>query len=133
MLSTKSNPGAFMIGALFGSLVGASVALLYAPRSGEETRTVIKEKGIELKDKAVTSGEELVHKAEEAAGQARTRIGETAEATRKRAAELQERGQVFLDEKREQIKGAIDAGKHTFVRQQPAIVENGVEEPSPES
>ena len=67
MSTPKKNLGSFITGAFLGSLVGAGVALLYAPQSGEDTRMVIKEKSIELKDKAVETGDELRHKAEEAA------------------------------------------------------------------
>jgi gas vesicle protein len=42
----------FLIGLIIGGLVGAAVALLYAPQSGEETRAAIKEKSIELRDQA---------------------------------------------------------------------------------
>ena len=35
-----------------GALAGAAIALLYAPRSGEETRRLIADKGREIKNKA---------------------------------------------------------------------------------
>jgi gas vesicle protein len=130
MSSTKNKTGAFLTGAFFGSLIGGTIALLYAPQAGEETRTVIKEKSIELKDKAVESGEEIYHKAEETAAQARTRLEETASATRERAVDLQQRSQSFLDEQRERIKSAIDAGKKSFEKEETAALENGVEEPA---
>lgn len=119
-----------MIGAAFGGLVGAAVALLYAPQSGESTRLVIKEKSIELKDKAVETGDELMHKAEEVTTTARKRIEETAEATKMKAQEFQTRGQSFLDEQRERIKTAIEAGSKP-VETPEALVENGVEQPEP--
>ena len=40
--------GAFLVGFVVGGLVGAAVALLYAPQSGMETRAYIKDKSIEL-------------------------------------------------------------------------------------
>ena len=42
--------GAFVSGLIIGGLVGAATALLLAPQSGDETRTMIREKSIELKD-----------------------------------------------------------------------------------
>ena len=42
--------GSFFSGILLGGLIGAAVALLMAPQSGEETRKLIREKGIELRD-----------------------------------------------------------------------------------
>ena len=46
-MSNKSGDfGAFLAGFLVGGLIGAATALLMAPQSGEETRTLIQEKGI---------------------------------------------------------------------------------------
>jgi gas vesicle protein len=132
-MSTKSKTGAFLTGAVFGSLIGGTIALLFAPQTGEETRTVIKEKSNELKDRAIETGEEIRHKAEETAAQARTRIEETATVTRERAADLQQRGQSFLDEQRERIKSAIDAGKKSLAKEDMVVAENGVEEPTAEA
>jgi gas vesicle protein len=61
--------GSFLAGFLIGGLIGAAAALLIAPQSGEETRTVIKTKSIELKDRAVTEATGLRSKAEEYARQ----------------------------------------------------------------
>ena len=47
-----TDVGAFLIGFLAGGLVGATTALLLAPRSGEETRGQIHQKGVELRGKA---------------------------------------------------------------------------------
>jgi len=40
----------FLSGVLTGALVGAAVALLFAPESGEEVRLQIQERSIRLKD-----------------------------------------------------------------------------------
>ncbi len=50
-MSRDSGFGDFLAGFLLGGLVGAAVALLFAPQSGEETVSMIREKGIELKDR----------------------------------------------------------------------------------
>jgi gas vesicle protein len=47
-----TDVGAFFVGFLVGGLVGAATALLLAPRSGEETRGQIHQKGVELRGKA---------------------------------------------------------------------------------
>jgi gas vesicle protein len=65
MSDNASEFGSFLAGFLIGGLVGAATALLLAPQSGEETRTVIKTKGIELKDKATTTTAEFRTRAEE--------------------------------------------------------------------
>lgn len=48
-MDENKSGGAFFAGFLMGVLVGAAVALLYTPQSGEKTRFLIQEKGIELK------------------------------------------------------------------------------------
>ena len=57
-MSDRDDFGAFLIGFTVGGLAGAVVALLFAPQSGTETRTLIKEKAIELKDVAGVKIEE---------------------------------------------------------------------------
>ena len=133
MSITSSKPGAFITGTLIGGLVGATVALLYAPRSGQETRTVIKEKSLELKDKAVETGEELRHKAQDFADQTKARIEETADATKEKAIDLQHRGQAFIDKQREQIQRAIQSGKKSMTQPEEAVLENGMQETTPAS
>ena len=61
MSDRDSEFGAFLAGIVVGGLVGAAVALLLAPQSGEDTRTLIKDKSIELKDKAAVTAEEARH------------------------------------------------------------------------
>ena len=51
-MSERDEFGAFLVGFIVGGLTGAVVALLFAPQSGEETRALIKDKSIELRDKA---------------------------------------------------------------------------------
>ena len=65
MSDNASEFGSFLAGFLIGGLVGAATALLLAPQSGEETRTVIKTKSIELKDKAASTTAEFRMKAED--------------------------------------------------------------------
>jgi gas vesicle protein len=47
------------VGLLAGALAGVITTLLLAPQSGEETRIQIREKGVELKDRAETTYADL--------------------------------------------------------------------------
>jgi len=47
-----NKKGKFARGALLGALVGAVAGVLFAPKSGKETRDDIKKKGLEAKDVA---------------------------------------------------------------------------------
>jgi gas vesicle protein len=51
MTENGNNQSNFLIGFLFGSILGALVGVFFAPKSGKELRSKIKEKGTEvLKD-----------------------------------------------------------------------------------
>ena len=108
-MSDNNDFGSFLSGFLVGGLVGAAVALLMAPQSGEETRGLIRDKSIEIKDKTVSSLEEAYARAEQAAADARTRADELAKVAQQRAEELRQRGQVVLEEQRAKISSAISS------------------------
>ena len=97
--------GAFISGLIIGGLVGAATALLLAPQSGEETRTMIREKSIELKDQV-----------EQTAAEARTKAERLAQEARLKAEELQKRGQVILEEQKARIERAVDSTRKTTRR-----------------
>ncbi|MCS7010960.1 MAG: YtxH domain-containing protein [Anaerolineales bacterium] len=78
-MSDRDEFGAFLIGFVVGGLTGAIVALLFAPQSGEETRTYIKEKSIELRDKAAEQAEQVASQAERLAEDVRARSREAIE------------------------------------------------------
>jgi gas vesicle protein len=77
-MSDHDDFGAFLAGFVVGGVTGAVVALLLAPQSGENTRTMIREKSIELRDKAAQSAEQAIARAEAAAAEARARAEELA-------------------------------------------------------
>jgi len=51
-MADSKHTGDFLAGLIVGSLVGAAAALLFAPQSGEETRAKIRERSIELQERA---------------------------------------------------------------------------------
>lgn len=87
-MSEHDDFGSFLVGFVVGGLTGAVVALLFAPQSGEETRTVIKEKGIELRDKASQTAEEALARAEAAAADAKVRYDQLASEVKSRSQEV---------------------------------------------
>ena len=108
-MSQSDDFGSFMAGFILGGLVGAATALLLAPQSGEETRTIIRDKSIELRDKAQVTAEEARKsaekayedartRAEKAIDETRTRAEELAAVTRERATEMTEKGKIVLEE-----------------------------------
>ena len=87
-MSEHDDFGSFLVGFVIGGLTGAVVALLFAPQSGEETRTVIKEKGYELRDRASQTAEETLARAEKAASDAKARYDELAEEVKSRGQDV---------------------------------------------
>jgi len=75
-MSTRSNTYASLLGGMvIGGLVGAGMALLSAPQSGQETRAAIRQRSIELKDRAVDEINVGRARASELAATGRERIG----------------------------------------------------------
>jgi gas vesicle protein len=87
-------------GFLLGLAVGAGVALLFAPRTGEETRRQLKNTGRRLRSAATEKAEDL----QEA-------LGGGYERTRDRIEEGLETARDTIGEKRETARDAVRAGK----------------------
>lgn len=99
----RGNEGSFstlLKGILIGGLIGAGFALLSAPRPGFETREIIREKGYEIKEKAIDRADEARAKAEELA-----RIGSS------RASDYKQRGQEVINEQRATLAGVVEGIK----------------------
>ena len=60
-MSDRGGGAEFFAGLVIGGLVGATLALLLAPQSGEETRAQIRDKGLEYKGRAEESLLEARH------------------------------------------------------------------------
>jgi gas vesicle protein len=114
--------GSYFAGFLMGGLIGAAVALLMAPASGEETRKYIREKGIELRDQTVNSLEAAAAEARERADEltklARERATELTKEAREfsgelrgRAEELRNRGEEIAEDVRMRGEAAVEAAK----------------------
>jgi gas vesicle protein len=122
MSQQENDFSAFLSGFVVGGLIGAAVAILFAPQSGEETRTVIRTKSGELKDIAYEQAGTVRTRATEAASTARVRTEQVLDEARQKAetigtstkeqvTDLQKRGQVVLEEQKERLNTAIEAGK----------------------
>ncbi len=77
---------------LAGLGIGAILALLFAPKSGKETRDYLTQKAAEGKDYMTAKGREL----------------------REQAEELMDKGKNLLSKERERVAAAIEAGRQTY-------------------
>ena len=91
-----STLGAF----LWGTLLGAGFALLVAPRSGAETRRLLRARGRELLDAAGDKADEL-----------RQLVSDGYERTKERVEEGLETARRAVDERRDAARDAVDAGR----------------------
>ena len=87
-MSENNDFVSFLAGMIIGGLVGAAAAMLMAPQSGEETRALIRDKGIELKDKAVDVGQDMQLRAEKALETTRVQLEDVVDELKSRTDEL---------------------------------------------
>ncbi len=69
-MSDRDAGSNFVSGFIIGAAIGAAIGFLYAPKTGQETRELLKHKAVELREKA----SEVTEKAKEAATEARKRV-----------------------------------------------------------
>jgi gas vesicle protein len=91
-------------GFLVGSLIGVATALLFAPRSGEETRAEIRDRAVDLRDRTTDTVRDSV-------SQARSRAYELKDTVVEKAEGLKDRGKQTLSRKLDDASQAIDNGK----------------------
>ena len=121
-MSDRDESGAFLVGFIVGGLTGAVVSLLFAPQSGEETRALIKDKSIELRDKAQVSAEEAIARAEAAAAEARARADDLARQLREKSKEVytdvRDRSQAAIEDVRERGKSVVENVRSKVVKKE---------------
>lgn len=92
MYNKCNGAGSFLTGVILGALVGAGVALLYAPQTGEETRKQLKVKADEAKKKALAMKKEAMEKMEKVKGEAAEKVDELKGKAQRAAKELKSGG-----------------------------------------
>jgi gas vesicle protein len=104
-MSDENRAGDFLAGLFFGGLMGAAmgatVALLLAPQPGDETRAQLRQKGIELKDRAA----------------------ELTEEARKKAGEWQEGGRTAIDTSKSRIEEVVEEGKKAAAKKKKELLD----------
>ena len=97
--STGSGIGWFLVGLGIGSVVG----VLFAPQSGSETREVLRSKADEGKDY----------------------VRAHARNVREHASDWVDRGKDVLNQQKDQIRSAVEAGKQAYRETTTAVADDG--------
>ena len=99
MSDDRSSGSGVILAFLLGGLTGAALAILFAPRSGEETREILggklregAERGRKIRDRATARGREMLED----------------------AADYVENQREALDKRRERLSAAVEAGRQAF-------------------
>lgn len=107
-MTQQSNGGAeFFAGLVIGGLVGAALALLLAPQSGEETRAQIRDKSLEFKDRAEEGVLEARHLIEKQMDGLQDQISSLQE----QVAALQGKGKEAFEKGKQSAGEALSRGK----------------------
>ena len=107
-MSDESNFGSFLMGFTVGALAGAIVSLLMAPQSGEETRQVLKEKAIGLKEKGAETYEDTKQRAETAYKDAIAKADELAKVAKEKASEISRSAKVKVEKLADDAAEAVE-------------------------
>jgi gas vesicle protein len=100
----SNNTLGVLTGLVIGGLAGAVAMLLLAPQSGEETRSQIQKKSVELRDR--TSGI-----LKDTAEQVRSNANKIATSGQEKLKELKQQGQELAAEQLDRVSEAAQAGK----------------------
>ena len=100
-MSEERNSGAsgIILSFLMGGLTGAALAILFAPRSGKETRELLgdkiregQEKGRDLRERASSKGREILED----------------------ASDYVERAKEGVDKRKDRLSAAVEAGRQAY-------------------
>lgn len=94
------GPGSVLLSFLLGGIVGAGLALLYAPQSGSETRRKIKDITQDVREKTTDYVDE----------------------TKEKVSSLVDQGKETVKEKKSLVASAIEAGKEAFEKEKEKLV-----------
>ncbi|MBI3007107.1 MAG: YtxH domain-containing protein [candidate division NC10 bacterium] len=111
---------AVVLAFLLGGALGAGLALLYAPESGKRTRVRLRQFAEEAQEKTEETVKEFRDKAEGRVREWRDRVEEVVST-----------GKELLEEKKDLLTGAYEAGKEAFLRERRKLSGGDAEPASP--
>ena len=111
--STGSKISFFLVGLGIGALVG----ILFAPKSGEETREFLAKKAEEGRDYAQRKAEETREFLSKKADESRDYAQRKAKELRERAEDLVSQSKQVVTHEKDSISAAVDAGREAYQRE----------------
>lgn len=93
-----------LTGMLVGGVIGATAMMFLAPRSGEELRSDIRDKALELRDRTADTVKDKV-------SQVKSKADELTGGVKGKSLGLKHKGQDLLVEKLDQVAEAVEAAK----------------------
>lgn len=99
MASDDRGTSGILLSFMIGALSGAALAILFAPRSGRETRELLGEKLRETADRSRKLGEQALDKGREIAEDASGYVDRQREA---------------LERRRDRLAAAVEAGRQAY-------------------
>jgi gas vesicle protein len=103
MSSDDHGTSGVLLSFMLGALSGAALAILFAPRSGRETREILGEKLRETADRSRKLGEQALEKGREMAEDASGYVDRQRDA---------------LEKRRERLTAAVEAGRQAYREEQ---------------
>ena len=111
----------FMKGIILGGVIGAVIGILYAPKSGRETRKDINRKAEDLLLKAKREYEDTMDKSSKAYGSAVKQLKHIESSAKEKVEALQEKvdgltelGKEAIHDTKGHVTKALNAAVHTF-------------------
>jgi len=113
MADKEGTFGKVFFSFLLGGLCGAALALLYAPKPGEETRKELKDKAEKTILRAKKAEEELIDKMNRVIQDISSKVNQ-----------LLKEGKEIAQEKKQRLLAAIEAGKKALEEEKKKLEDN---------
>ncbi len=110
------NSGTSLLSFLAGTVIGAGIALLYAPKTGKETREILVDYGQDLREKTANFPGNAYHSADGLVERGRNLIDRGKDLI-EQGTDMVASGKEYLDEKKQTLSDAIEAGKDAMKRE----------------
>jgi gas vesicle protein len=104
---------------IIGMGAGATIAMLFAPRSGKETREMISDRAEQGRKFAKKQAREVREMATQQVGQIRDIAMDQAQQVRDMAADVAQRGKEVIGQQKNAVTAAVKAAKETYQREAP--------------